>query len=383
MGCAPTAPPRPVFGRRRAAWVAVLTAGLLAPLGGCREEAGGGAEWDDDKAVSVELTRIVPEEVRDEVALTGQLEAEDTGIVRSELSGVIASIEFEEGQAVSAGDVLFRLADREWRARLKEAQAEQRLAQDVFDRTQRLTNQDVSSLARRIEAVAELDKAKARTALAQLQVDRTRVRAPFDGVVGIRQVAIGSRVEDDEPLVQILSIDRLQAIFTVQEQGVPLAKVGLPVHVRVVAYPTERFPGKVFYVAPGLDAASRRLILKAWIDNPDHRLKPGMFVNVDVEIARVEAARMVPETAIIYDRHGVFVWRQNEDGAAEKVPVELGIRQAGRVEITEGVGVGDVVVSAGIHKVSAGKPVRDPREPEDGAVHAREEAVDEVEGGAS
>lgn len=362
----------------------MLLLAAVLPLGGCSESDGPSGPVDGPKPVAVELYQVLPEAVVDEVALTGQLEAADTGVVKSEIAGVISSIHFEEGQAVEAGDVLFRLDDREWRARLMEAQAEQRLAQDVFDRTQTLTSRDVSSLARKTEAIAELDKAKARTALARLQLDRTRIRAPFDGVLGLRRVAPGGRVEDEDVLVEILAVDRLQAIFTIQERYVPMARVGLPIHVRVSAYPDERFPGEVFFVAPNLDAAARRLILKAWIANDDLRLKPGMFVNVDVEVEAKDAALMVPETAIVYDSHGVFVWRQGEGGQAEKIPVELGLRQEGRVELVDGVAPGDVIVSAGIHKVMAGKLLRDPRSADGAAVHARDDrAVGEDEGGAS
>jgi membrane fusion protein (multidrug efflux system) len=334
--------------------------------------------------VAVELYEVLPEAVTDEVALTGQLEPADSVVMKSEIAGVIASVDFEEGKAVEAGDILFRLDDREWRARLMEAQAQQRLAQDVFDRTQTLTNRDVSSLARETEAAAKLDEAKARTDLARLQLERTRIRAPFDGVMGMRMVAPGSRVEDEIPLVEIFAMDRLQALFTIQERYVPMARVGLPIHVRVAPYPDERFPGEVFFVAPALDAAARRLILKAWIENEDHRLKPGMFVNVDVTIAAMDAALMVPETAIVYDSHGVFVWRRGEEGKAEKIPVELGLRQNGRVEIAAGIEPGDVIVSAGVHKVMAGRILRDPRTADGAAYHAREGlASEKEEGGAS
>lgn len=263
-----------------------------------------------------------------------------------------------------------------------EARAEQRLARDVFDRTQRLSDEAVSSVAREIEVAAELDKAKARTELALVELERTEVRAPFDGVLGVRLVAVGDRVENEEPLVEIYAIDRLQAIFSVQEQGVPLAQVGLPVQVRVAAYGSEQFPGRVFFVAPALDAASRRLIMKAWIDNSDGRLKPGMFVNVDVEVARKEAALMVPESAVVYDRNGIFVWRDRPEGGAQKVPVELGLRQEGRVEVLEGLAPGDVVVATGINKVRAGSRLADPRRAPDEPIHAQDQAA-RAEGGAS
>lgn len=340
----------------------VLCAPLLFATGCGTGETTTSGGPEKKKAVAVELVRVEPEFVKDVVSLSGELQAENNGTVKAEISGVINEIAFEEGQTVATGDVLFKLKNREQRALLLEAQAEERLAKDVFDRQQRLASKDVASLARKAEASAELDKARARVALARLQLDRTTVTAPFDGVVGVRMVAPGDQVDHEDALVQILAMDRLQAIFTVTEIGVPLAKVGLPVAVQVAAWPEERFPGKVFFVSPSLDSDARRLILKAWIANDDHRLKPGMFVNVDVEIDRKDDALMVPETAIVYDRNGTYVWRAGEESKAQKVPIELGLRQQGRVEIVSGIEPGDQVVAAGTHKVMADSVLEDPRD---------------------
>ncbi len=355
------------------ALASVLALGALCERGDSSESAWGGPA----REVTVELTTVVPEFLRDVVALTGQLEAENAIVLKPEISGVIASIEFEEGQAVHQNDVLFRLRDDEQRARLHVSEAGLRLAQDVFERTQRLTRQDVSSLARRAEAAAKLDEARARIELTQLELVRTHVAAPFDGVAGLRHVSLGDRVTPDDGLVELLAIDRLQLVFTVQEVGIGLARTGVLVAARVAAWPGERFPGEVFFVAPSLDPAARRLVLKAWIANDDHRLKPGMFANVDVEIARKEGAILVPEAAVVYDRNGIYVWRVNEEGRAEKVPVEIGLRQSARVEVVRGLSSGDAVVSAGTHKVMAGSILRDvyaaPPEPAE-PTHARDKS---------
>ncbi|MCG8591424.1 MAG: efflux RND transporter periplasmic adaptor subunit [Proteobacteria bacterium] len=321
--------------------------------------------------VTVEVVQVQPELLRDEVALTGTLEAEHRVLLKPEGEGVVRRIGFEEGQSVAAGDVLVELGDAEQQARLQEALAEQKLARDVSERTRTLTNRDISSVARRAEAEAELDKASARVALARLELERTRVRAPFDGLAGARLVSPGDRVEEGDGLVEVLSVERLQLVFAVNEQGVALAKTGVPVHVRVAAWPNERFPGEVFFVAPGLDPAARRLILKAWIANQDGRLKPGMFANVDVEIARREAALLVPEAALVYDRNGAYVWRVDGgvDGPqAVKVPVRIGVRQRGRVEVVTGLRAGDRVVATGTHKVLAGSRIEIVADPVPAAV---------------
>ncbi len=347
------------MGGREICLVAVLSLGV-AGLVGCGdgseprpERAGGGPP-----PATVEVTIVEPRRLIDTVALTGQLEAEYSVLMKPELDGVVASIDFVEGQPIAMGEVLITLRDDVQQATVKEARAELRLAEQVFEREKKLARRDASSIARIEEARAKLDTAQARLRLAEIQLDRTRIRAPFDGTPGALLVAPGARVEEFDGLVPFDSIDRLQLIFTVTENAIGLARVGESIHVRVVAWPGERFPGKVFFVSPTVDPAARRLVLKAWVPNPDHRLKPGMFANVDVQIAEREAALSVPEAAMVYDRNGSYVWRVVEGSIAEKVPVRIGLRSGGTVEIVQGLQAGDAVISAGTHKVISGRKLR-------------------------
>jgi membrane fusion protein (multidrug efflux system) len=356
--------PRPeCIGSGRGAWIVVLLCALVTAAG-CEQSAdsAGGPRKHGPPPVTVEVTVIEPQLLIDTVALTGQLEAENSVVLKPEIEGVVATVEFEEGRPVPKGEVLFTLKDDMQRARVKEAEAELRLVAQVFEREEKLQRRDASSLARIEDARAKLDAARARLSLAEIGFARTRIRAPFDGVPGVRLVSPGATVEERDGLVQFDAVDELQVIFTVTENAISLARVGGTIHVRVAAWGDEQFPGKVFFVSPTVDPATRRLILKARVPNADHRLKPGMFTNVDVQIAQREGALIVPEAAMIYDRHGTYVWRMIDDEVAEKVPVEIGLRTDGVVEIVSGISPGDAVVSAGTHKVMAEKKLR--------AVHA-------------
>jgi membrane fusion protein (multidrug efflux system) len=347
-----------IFRRKRFALSSALLATSVALTIACGRAGEGG---DDEKGsfgppqVTVEVTTIQPQLLIDTVALTGQLEAEHSVLLKPEIDGVVSSVDFVEGQPVSKGEVLVRLRDEMQRARVKEAEAALRLEQQVVAREDKLQRRDASSLARIEDARAKLDGASARLRLAEIELARTRIRAPFDGVPGVRLVSPGSTVEERDGLAQFDAIDKLQVIFTVTENAISLARVGGTIYVRVAAWGDEQFPGTVFFVSPTVDPATRRLILKAWVPNPGHRLKPGMFANVDVQIAERENALMVPEAAMIYDRNGTYVWRMIEEDRAEKVPVTIGLRTNGAVEILEGIEPGDAVVSAGTHKVMAGK----------------------------
>jgi membrane fusion protein (multidrug efflux system) len=336
---------------------AVLLA-LLAAAAGCGD--GPSAEGKDEPPPArVELLRVEPSMLRNVVQIPGQLTAAATVILRPEIDGILEGIEFAEGHAVKAGDVLFRLRDDEQRALLREAEAELALAEATFRRTRNLTRRDVSSEAQLEQAQAERGVRAARVALAQVQLERTRIRAPYDGVMGALWVAPGDPLTQETDLVRIDAIDRVQLEFSLPEVAVGVARVGVPVELSVAPYPGERFEGEVYFVSPTLDPETRRILVKAWVPNGEHRLRPGLFAQVEAEIGRQEDALLVPESALVYALDGTYVWRVDADSRAERVDVEVGLRREGRAEIRSGLRAGDVVVSAGIHKVVAGGRVED------------------------
>ncbi len=356
-------PPMPV---RYAARVRIPhRSGALLLLLACLS-AGGGCDSADDASgpqgggkgpITVEMIQVAPQLLRDTATFSGQLDAEYSVELKAETSGIIEKLLFEEGQTVKKGAVLFQLRDDEQKARLAEAVANRDLAQEVWNRTQQLVHRDAASAAQRDRANAELAVARARVDLARLAVSRTRIAAPFDGVVGARYVAPGDRITDKVALVRIDAIDRLQLSFATSEQGVAFARTGVKLEVRVRPYPDEVFTGEVFFVSPSLDPATRRMILKAWVPNADRRLRPGLFANVDLEIAQRENAMLIPESAVVFGREGAYVWRVRDE-VAERVPVEIGLRKNGRVEVTLGLAAGDTIVTAGTHKVIEGRKLQ-------------------------
>jgi membrane fusion protein (multidrug efflux system) len=328
---------------------------LLAPA------CGGDAAPESGKPfvpkATVEVATVAPEELRNIVEIPGQLESEQTVWVRSEIEGILASIDFEEGQQVEAGQILFRLRDDEQRARVRESEAELALAQDVFQRTKKLASKNVSSAAQLDRARAERSVARARLELARVLLERTRIPAPFAGVLGARAVSIGERVGEETRLVPLDSVGRLQLVFSLPEVAVGVVEPGAPVRIRVAPYPDEVFEGEVFFVSPTLDPLGRRIVLKAWIPNTDGRLRPGLFATIEAEIERRPDALLVPETAVVYDLDGAYVWRVGEDDAAERVAVEVGLHADGRVEVRRGLRSGDVIVTAGTHKLQTGTSI--------------------------
>lgn len=331
------------------AWVALLAAG-------CNSDAVESPAGPPPSVV--ETARIEPRLFSERDEVVGQLAAAESVVIRPEIAGVVESIEFQEGQHVAAGDVLIVLRSDEQRAALREAEANRLLAADVFERTEKLSKVKVSAASELTQARGRVAAAEAVVDLARVNLARTKIRAPFDGALGARNVSPGDRVDSDVALVQIDAVDRLQLQFSLPENAISLAQPGLEVTARVAAYPNEGFGGVVYFVSPALDPQSRRLELKAWVPNADGRLRPGMFARVDLEVEQTAQALLVPESAIANDANGPYVWRVTPEDRAERVSVKLGTRREGQVVILSGLSAGDTIVTSGTHKIFEGGGVQ-------------------------
>jgi membrane fusion protein (multidrug efflux system) len=332
----------------------VCACGGQDPAGGAGGP--GGPDGHGPRPPAVEVVTISPESFRQRAALLGELRAVESVVVKSEIAGVIEEIGFVEGEPVAKGSVLFQLRDDEEVARLNEAEAQRALAEDEFGRTRRLASQNVAAEIQLERDRAELAVARAREERYRAEFERTRILAPFDGRVGARMVSPGARVTPEDPLVRIDAMDPMELVFTIPEAALPLARMGAEFELEVASYPGRKFPGAISFVAPTVESANRRILIKGRVPNPEHVLLPGMFATVDAELGEREAF-LVPEEAIVTDPQGFFVWRIGADDGAERVPVEVGSRQGPRVEVKAAFEPGDRIVTAGTHKVREGEKV--------------------------
>lgn len=340
--------------------VALALAGAL----GCGGTGEPGGPTGPPPAV-VEIVTVQPTSLRDAVDFTGQLDAEESVMLRPETAGIIEEIAFTEGQAVESGQVLFRLRSDEQKALLHAAQAALVLAERNHSRAAELRKEGVLAVEDYDRSFAELERARAAVEVAEVALARTVIRAPFDGVVGRRFVSPGDHVRggggtgaDGTGLVEVDAVSTLQLLFSVPERAINRMQLGVPLEVSVAPYPGERFAGNIDFVAPTVDPNSRRLLVKARIPNPEQKLRPGLSATVHLELGYRPDAIVLPESALVYDAGGSFVWRVTADGTAARVPVEVGTRQAGQVEILAGIGAGDRIVAAGTNKVAPGRPVQ-------------------------
>ena len=331
-----------------------VTATLLAAAMGfaCGSEA---AE-DSKPAVPVEASKVVAAPLSEQVTAIGTLLSDEAVTISSEIAGRLKEIHFEEGQPVEKGALLFSLDDSVYRAQLDDASAKLKLAAQTNKRTSTLFSNKYATAQSADEAASNLAVNTAAVELARVQLDKTRITAPFAGIVGLRHVSAGEYITAGQALVNLEAIDPVKADFRVPEKFLPAIRVGQTIKIKVDAFPEDSFEGRVYAIDPRLDVAGRSLLVRAMVPNRDQRLRPGLFARVTVLLQLKEDALSVPEQAIVPQGESQFVFKI-VDGKAKLTKVKIGTRREGRVEIVEGLTAGDQVVTAGQLKIRDGSPV--------------------------
>ncbi len=306
--------------------------------------------------IPVNMMKVSATPVSSTVDAVGALIAEDSVMLRPEIDGRITKLSFKEGQPVKKGAVLVVLDSAEQRARLAAAEADLKLAESRFKRSEELVAQNFISRQALDEARANLDILRARRQQEQVALDKTVIRAPFNAVVGLRQVSPGAYIKKGDDIIRLDALGTLKLEVPVPETYLSLVRVGLPISLTVDALPGQAFSGTVHAIDPAVDPVSRNVRVRARIANPKGLLKPGMFARATADLGGRTSAILLPEQVIVPKSDGSYVFLA-VDGKAELRKVTLGKREPGRVEITSGVAAGDTVVLDGQIKLRPGVPV--------------------------
>ncbi len=307
-------------------------------------------------AVAVEVTRVSAASFADETTAVGTLKSNESVVLRPETSGRIAAIHFKDGQVVRRGALLLSLDAGIQEAELQQARANLALAQANQQRNEDLFQKKFISQQSLDNTKAALKVQEASVALAEARLAKTRIRAPFDGVVGIRNVSVGDYVKEGEELVNVEDIATLKVDFRLPEAYLGRLERGQTLEVSSDALPGVPFQATLEAVDPLVDVNGRSISCRALLPNREGRLRPGMFVRSRLVFGERKDALMLPEQAVVTGaRPRVF---RVEEGKARAVTVQLGVRRDGRVEILEGLALGDTVITAGQMKVRDGMPVR-------------------------
>ncbi|MEZ5580776.1 MAG: efflux RND transporter periplasmic adaptor subunit [Candidatus Competibacteraceae bacterium] len=292
-----------------------------------------------------------------EVTAVGTLRADETVMVRPEIAGRVATIHFREGQKVRQGETLVTLDQEEYQAQLASSAAQLALEQSSYRRLQDMDRQQLASQQNLDEAKAKLDTARAQQELNRVRLSKTVIRAPFDGMIGLRKISPGAYVKPGDDIVALESLGAMKLDFRVPETYLARLAVDQRLAARVDAYPEQSFEGTIYAIEPALDEETRTVLLRARLPNPHNQLRPGLFARVSLILERRENTLVVPEQAIVPVGQTTFVYRV-VDGKAVMTPVKLGLRRPGLVEILEGLSAGDLVVTDGQLKIRDGAAVQ-------------------------
>jgi membrane fusion protein (multidrug efflux system) len=308
-------------------------------------------------SIGVETAKVSASGFQDDVAAVGSLKSNESVMLRPEIAGRIAAIHLREGMPAARGTVLVALDAAMQAAELRQAEANLALSQANFKRTEDLYQKKFVAERARDEAAANLKVLEAAVALAQAKLQKTQIRAPFDGIVGIRNVSVGDYVKEGQELINIEDIGSLKVDFRLPESYLSRLQKGQGVELSADAMRGQTFKGVLDAIDPLLDAAGRAISLRARLDNPERKLRPGMFVRVRLAFGGERQGLAVPEEALVPAGSDNFVFRVAE-GKAQRVMVKIGQRRGAAAEIVEGLKAGDEVVTAGQLKLRDGVPVK-------------------------
>ncbi len=334
----------------------VVLVGLALPKISGSESSSGSDSGSSDAPTRVDATVVQPGIVTERIRTTGTLRADESVEVASEASGKITDIQFEEGTRVQQGDLLVQINDSELQAEKQRLQHQLRLAEDRAERQRQLLAEGGVSQEEYDATVNEVEVLKADLKLVEARIEKTKVRAPFDGVVGLRAVSEGAYLSPQTRITTLQRIDPVKVNFSVSEKYASRVGPGQSVMFSVRGR-EDRMTGEVYATDTEVDSDTRTLQLRARAPNPGGMLRPGMFADVTVTLGTIDDAIVVPSFAVLptLDGQRVFVV---ENGTAQPRNVALGVRTDSTVQVTDGLALRDTVITSGIQEMRAGLPVR-------------------------
>jgi membrane fusion protein (multidrug efflux system) len=307
------------------------------------------------KPILVSVETVAGQRFAETITATGTLLAQEGVELQAETNGRVIRIHFREGSKVRAGDLLVKLNDEDLRASLERALRrqelavvrERRLAQLVREH---LVPQDDYDIAR-----SEMLVQDSEVGLIRAQISKTEIRAPFDGVVGLRHVSEGAFVNATTRVATLQQIDRLKIDFAVSERYAPRIAAGQTVSFRV-AGSDHAHVGHIYAIDPRIDAATRAVLVRAQCENTEGRLLPGSFANLELTVAEIPDALLIPAEAVEPGVDGKLVYVVR-DGIAHRRRVQIGQRTAHAVQVVDGLAAGEQIVVSGLQQMDDGVAV--------------------------
>lgn len=288
------------------------------------------------------------------IEAVGTLKANEALILRPEITGRVETITFTEGEQVKKNATLVQFDASMYKAQVNEAKARVALSETEYQRVNKLFNNGSISETVRDSALAQMQINEAQLEQAQVSLKKMTLRAPFTGIVGLRQFSPGDYITAGADMLEIVDIDSMKLDFRIPEIYLPQIAQGQILNVNLTAFPGEVFTGKVTAISPQISEQGRSILVRALLVNEGKKLRPGLFAKVQL-LVKEQNLIVVPEEALIPQDKGFLVYTY-KDNKVTPVPVQLGQRLKGSIAIT-GINPGDVVITAGQLKLRPGSPI--------------------------
>lgn len=307
--------------------------------------APGGKSGSGAMAISVEGMVVKATSFKNGLEISGAIAANEAVVLRSEVAGLVTSINFKEGSNVSKGSLLVKINDRDIQAQLREAQTRQNLSATSESRAKKLLAKGAISQEEYDTALADLKSLGSQTQLIRAQLAKTSIVAPFSGRVGLRSISVGEYVTPATEIANLISMNPVKIGFSIPEKYVSFVKQGAEIRFNIDGS-NKQFRGKVYAIEPTINQQTRTLQIRATAANPNNELLPGSFAQIKLVLSTLPNAILVPSEAIISVLNGKMVY-VSRNGKATQIKVETGVRTADSILISKGLAIGDTVLTTG------------------------------------
>ncbi len=337
--------------------IAIIALAFIYPRLNTRksnEESGPSvAQSSASRGLPVDVVELKKQTLKNELSVTGTILPNEVVDLRPEVSGLVTRISFKEGQFVNKGTPLLYLNDDELQAQLQKLQYTQKLFESQENRQKQLLAREAISQEEYDIVLNQYNTTLSDLRLVEAQIEKTVVRAPFNGVLGLRQVSEGSVIGTGDVIATVVNMDPIKIEFSIPERYSNLVKVGSPVYFSSETT-DQTFEGRVYAYEPQIDAATRTLKLRAESPNRERQFLPGMFVKISYVLDEIDNALMVPAESVIPELQGYKVFIVGEGDKAEERVVEIGTRTENQVQIVSGLNEGDLVLATGVLQARTG-----------------------------
>jgi membrane fusion protein, multidrug efflux system len=298
---------------------------------------------------------IAPSHLSELIKSTGTLRPDEEVDLSFETSGKIVGINFTEGTRVKKGDLLAKINDQPLQAQLEKLKAELKMAEAKEFRQRSLLGKDAISQESYDQIVTDVQTINADINLIKAQISMTELRAPFDGIIGLRYLSEGSYANPATKIARLIKINPLKIEFTISEKYASEIKIGYPITFSIDGS-NQIFNASVYAIDPKIDISTRSIVLRALYPNKNEELRSGRYAGITLELSKIDNAIAIPTEALIPEMEGekVFIYK---NGKAQSVRVNIGLRTESKIQIVDGLSFGDTLLVTGILQLRQNLPI--------------------------